>query len=105
MPERAVCPRCGVIVLSDAPQGLCPACLMGFALGDEPDGPRPEGVVDPTGPGPSWAVVETIADGAVATAPPATVREPADGAETSGSTAGRTATRHPASSATSAITN
>src|ERR1700722_2233861 len=34
------CPACGAALPDDAPQGLCPACLMGFALpshqGDAP---------------------------------------------------------------------
>ena len=32
MAEDAVCPKCGAVLPSDAPQRLCPACLMGFAL-------------------------------------------------------------------------
>src|SRR4051794_26868709 len=32
------CPRCGGTVPSDAPQGLCPICLVEFALGDAPAG-------------------------------------------------------------------
>ncbi|CAN5912878.1 hypothetical protein BH23PLA1_BH23PLA1_38080 [soil metagenome] len=44
MAEDEVCPKCGARLPSDAPQKLCPACLMGFALGDEPTGsPPPEG--------------------------------------------------------------
>jgi WD40 repeat protein len=46
MADGAICPRCGGAVPADAPQGLCPACLMAFAMEAEPDGPSPEaGVV------------------------------------------------------------
>ena len=35
MADGAICPNCGVAVPGDAPQGLCPACVMAFALDDE----------------------------------------------------------------------
>jgi serine/threonine protein kinase len=34
-PDRK-CPRCGVVLPLDAPEGLCPACLAKAALGTEP---------------------------------------------------------------------
>src|SRR5262249_13066600 len=33
-----VCAKCDAILPADAPQGLCPACLLALALGDEPAG-------------------------------------------------------------------
>ena len=36
MADGAICPKCGGAVPGDAPQGLCPACLMAFALDDGP---------------------------------------------------------------------
>jgi len=35
----APCPGCGAILPGDAPQGLCPACLLGGVLDDWPSGP------------------------------------------------------------------
>ena len=43
MAEGTACPRCGAKVAVDAPQGLCPACLMRFALGDERTGATSDG--------------------------------------------------------------
>ncbi len=44
--SSAACPRCGRALPGDAPQGLCPACLLTGALGEEPTWPpgadRPE---------------------------------------------------------------
>ena len=37
MANDAVCPKCGTTVAGDAPQGLCPACVVAFALGGESD--------------------------------------------------------------------
>jgi WD40 repeat protein len=37
-----VCPICGEIVPGDAPQGLCPACLMGCGLGQNREEPTLE---------------------------------------------------------------
>jgi eukaryotic-like serine/threonine-protein kinase len=48
MAEDGLCPKCGGEVPGDAPQGLCPACLMVFALGDEPSEPSSEVHCDPT---------------------------------------------------------
>ena len=42
MAEDPVCPKCGGVMPGDAPQGLCPACLMAFALGDGPVEPSSE---------------------------------------------------------------
>src|SRR4051795_10600414 len=47
MAESSLCPRCGGAIPGDAPRGLCPACLMAFALGDEPVEPSPKGPLDP----------------------------------------------------------
>src|ERR1700687_5592869 len=33
MAEAVLCPECGKIVPADAPQGLCPACMMQAGLG------------------------------------------------------------------------
>src|SRR6266705_893823 len=38
-PAKRVCPGCGKEISSDAPQGLCPACLMNVALGSEGGNP------------------------------------------------------------------
>ncbi len=35
MATDGVCPKCGMRVDDDAPQGLCPACLVAFALGGD----------------------------------------------------------------------
>lgn len=48
MSERK-CPRCGVLLPPDAPEGLCPGCLLGAGLSEtrhieEP--PRPSGEID-----------------------------------------------------------
>jgi eukaryotic-like serine/threonine-protein kinase len=48
MADDSLCPKCGGAVPGDAPQGLCPACLMAFALADEPAEPSSEGRRDPT---------------------------------------------------------
>ena len=39
MVEGTVCPKCGGMILGDAPQDLCPACLMALALLSDPGGP------------------------------------------------------------------
>jgi serine/threonine protein kinase len=38
MLEDEACPSCGTKVAGDAPQGLCPACLLAFGLGEDPGG-------------------------------------------------------------------
>jgi eukaryotic-like serine/threonine-protein kinase len=48
MAEDGLCPKCGGVVPGDAPQGLCPECLMAFALGDEPAEPSSQDFRDPT---------------------------------------------------------
>src|SRR5262245_11194992 len=40
MPPDRTCPDCGNLLPPDAPEGLCPACLLDAGL-DEPDGPAP----------------------------------------------------------------
>src|ERR1051325_9140657 len=34
-PTKRVCPQCGKEMAADAPQGLCPSCLMKVGLGTE----------------------------------------------------------------------
>ena len=63
MADGAICPKCGGAVPGDAPQGLCPACLMAFALDDEPVDPVPGGPGAATRRDPSRAGAETIAGG------------------------------------------
>jgi eukaryotic-like serine/threonine-protein kinase len=48
MAESSPCPKCGGVLPGDAPQGLCPACLMAFVLPDEPAEPSSEDHRDPT---------------------------------------------------------
>jgi WD40 repeat protein len=48
MAETSLCPNCGGVLPCDAPQGLCPACLMAFALGGEPAEPSLQDHRDPT---------------------------------------------------------
>src|SRR5437899_2545090 len=49
MSEARVCPKCGVAVAADAPQGLCPRCLLQAGLGvAEPTGAYAAGFVPPT---------------------------------------------------------
>src|SRR5437868_2882247 len=54
MPETRRCPRCGTELRPDAPEGLCPACLLQGAMG----GPavseavtKPPPAPPPPGPG------------------------------------------------------
>src|SRR5688572_11827591 len=35
MREAVLCPQCGRTLPDDAPQGLCPACMMKLGLGSE----------------------------------------------------------------------
>src|SRR5947209_1427073 len=42
MAPTVVCPRCGKAIPGDAPQGLCPACLLGCALDSEASLPPAE---------------------------------------------------------------
>jgi eukaryotic-like serine/threonine-protein kinase len=44
----SLCPKCGGVLPGDAPQGLCPACLMSFGLGKEPAEPLSASPSDPT---------------------------------------------------------
>ena len=61
MADGAICPKCGGAVRGDAPQGLCPACMMAFALNHEPADPSTGGPGDPSRQDPSHAGGETIA--------------------------------------------
>ena len=45
-----ICPKCGGVMPGDAPQGLCPSCLMALALGAEPLEPSSESRSDPDRP-------------------------------------------------------
>jgi WD40 repeat protein len=47
MAEYPVCPKCGGVMPGDAPQGLCPYCLMALALGDETLEPSSDSPSDP----------------------------------------------------------
>ena len=46
MPDRSRCPECGSQLAEDAPQGLCPRCLMMQALADSEDLGRAIGPID-----------------------------------------------------------
>ena len=48
MASDVVCPRCGKVLQGDDAQGLCPACLMAFALADEPAASSSEGAAELT---------------------------------------------------------
>src|SRR5271170_5161074 len=47
MAPSVVCPRCGKSIPGDAPQGLCPACLLGCALDSEATLPPTEPTLPP----------------------------------------------------------
>ncbi len=53
MTEARTCPECGVDVPADAPQGLCPQCLLrlGIARASDPAGSAPASTVAYHGPG------------------------------------------------------
>lgn len=61
MAEIVACPRCAAALPNDAPPGLCPACLMAFALGDEQAGTTAH--EERTSGHPAWspAEAETVA--------------------------------------------
>src|SRR4051794_30659416 len=87
MTEIPTCPRCGRELPYDAPRGLCPACLLGAALADDPNidpgsdekHPSVTGVI-PAGLRPPGALVETVttdsrdADAAMPPAPGTNIR-------------------------------
>ncbi len=44
------CPKCNAVVPSDAPDGVCPVCLLSSAIeGDEPSHPEPGAAASPIG--------------------------------------------------------
>lgn len=47
MPEVRCCPQCGAALPVDAPQGVCPRCLLGSALADQAPSTPEEGVLRP----------------------------------------------------------
>src|SRR5262245_24505628 len=73
MADGAICSKCGSAVPGDAPQGLCPACLLAFALDDEPADPAPGGPGDASRQDPSHAGAETIAVGPLTSTTSATM--------------------------------
>ena len=48
MPPSVVCARCAKPIPDDAPQGLCPACLLGGALDSEATLPPSEATAPPS---------------------------------------------------------
>src|ERR1019366_6584702 len=38
-PPPRICPRCGIALPADAPEGLCPRCVLGVGLAAHTDGP------------------------------------------------------------------
>ncbi len=50
MPERPRCPNCGEELPSNAPQGLCPACLLKQGMESEGAGPGSSTVARPPDP-------------------------------------------------------
>ena len=75
MPGESVCQKCGKVVQSDAPQGLCPTCLMAFALrgdscpGDEPGHATERDEANPREPEAGLHDLPTVAPAAVADVP------------------------------------
>jgi WD40 repeat protein len=61
MADGAICPKCGRAVPGDAPQGICPACLMAFALNNEPADSAPERAGTMSRQDPSHTGADTIA--------------------------------------------
>src|SRR5262249_53126649 len=51
MAVRVICPRCGEVLPADAPEGLCPECLLRHAVEDPGAGPAPAGATGPYGRG------------------------------------------------------
>ena len=84
MADGEICAKCGGAVPGDAPQGLCPACLMAVALDDEPADPVPGKSGDASRQDPSHAGAETIAVGPLTSTTSATMSTQEGGAETGG---------------------
>jgi WD40 repeat protein len=84
MVDGAICPKCGGAVPGDAPQGLCPACQMAFALDHEPADPSTGGPGDPSRQDPSHAGGETIAVGPLTNTTSATMSTQEGGVESGG---------------------
>ena len=51
MPETRRCPQCGTAVRPDAPEGLCPECLLKEAMKSESDLGQELGVTGTYSPG------------------------------------------------------
>ena len=49
MSDVALCPKCGAALPPDAPQGICPKCLMALGFESGPSGPAPKPAAQ-TGP-------------------------------------------------------
>jgi serine/threonine protein kinase/WD40 repeat protein len=88
MADRAMCPNCGAALPVDAPQGLCPACLIAFALDEQAADPASGRPGDSGWQDRSVAGAETIAANAIA---PAT--SPTTGTQPNGTHSGGLARR------------
>ena len=86
MADGAMCPKCGGPVPGDAPQGLCPACLMAFALDDEHADPAPGRPGEAREQDPSRTGAETIPGRPLASATSATMGIQTGGVESGGLT-------------------
>jgi WD40 repeat protein len=84
MADGATCPKCGGVVPGDAPQGLCPACLMDFALHDELTEAPPNDPGDAVGPDRPGADARTITVGPSRGVTAAATDSRAEGGESGG---------------------
>jgi WD40 repeat protein len=84
MADGEMCPNCGRPVSGDAPQGLCPACLMALALSDQPADPVSGLQGDSSLPDVSVAGVATITTNAIAIATSPTAGSASDWADSRG---------------------
>ena len=58
MPESRRCPQCGTPVRPDAPEGLCPECLLKEAMKSGSEPAHEHGVTTTHGPGPGDFLME-----------------------------------------------
>jgi eukaryotic-like serine/threonine-protein kinase len=65
MSQDTLCRKCGARLPIDAPEGLCPGCLMGFALGNDPEGTggTPQTEAERAEPANEIATAATVAEG------------------------------------------
>ena len=70
MPGIRQCPQCGVVLPPDAPDGVCPQCVLGLGFGPQPTGNG--------GSGAGSMGADAHAAGASSAAPPTTPFTPAD---------------------------